>query len=66
MQWVIFIAIFITPQAGLFGLFRYDVLLIFAILAQFIMFYTTFETPYEIKSNKKRPHLKVRSIFTKF
>ncbi|HDR1538527.1 TPA: DUF817 domain-containing protein, partial [Pasteurella multocida] len=45
-----FIAMFITPKAGFLGLPRYDVLLIFAILLQVIMFYTKFETLDEIKS----------------
>ncbi|HHT7764362.1 DUF817 domain-containing protein [Pasteurella multocida] len=45
-----FIAMFITPKTGFLGLPRYDVLLIFAILLQVIMFYTKFETLDEIKS----------------
>ncbi len=45
-----FIAMFLTPKAGIFGVPRYDVLLIFAVALQAIMFYTKFETLDEIKS----------------
>ncbi|MDO4429873.1 MAG: DUF817 domain-containing protein [Lonepinella koalarum] len=45
-----FIAMFMVPKAGILGLPRYDVLLIFALAVQVAMFYFKLETWDEIKS----------------
>lgn len=45
-----FIAMFMVPKAGILGLPRYDVLLIFALAVQAAMFYFKLETWDEIKS----------------
>lgn len=45
-----FIAMFITPKSGVFGIPRYDVLLIFALALQLFMLYTKLETLDEIKA----------------
>ncbi|TCP97783.1 uncharacterized membrane protein YoaT (DUF817 family) [Cricetibacter osteomyelitidis] len=45
-----FIAMFIIPRSGLFGIPRYDVLLIIALIAQALMFWTKLETLDEIKA----------------
>lgn len=45
-----FIAMFAVPKAGLWSIPRYDVLLIFAIVVQAVMFWAKLETLDEIKS----------------
>lgn len=45
-----FSAIFLMPRNGIFGIPRYDILLIWAILIQVWMFYTKLETLDEIKA----------------
>ena len=47
---VFFIAMFLMPKNGIAGIPRYDLLLIFALVVQYLMFHFKLETLDEIKS----------------
>lgn len=48
--WLFFAAVFLMPRAGLFGIPRYDALLLFALLVQVWMVSTRIETIAELKA----------------